>query len=233
MSWRDLRCGELRREHVGRRVTVAGWVGRRRDHGGLVFVDLRDHTGLMQLVVNPERAPDAAEVAKEVRNEFVLQATGEVVARDPETVNPKMATGEVELQVDELSIVSHSTPLPFQLDEEGVDETLRLRYRWLDLRRERLQRNIRLRGQMVGIMRRVMEEAGFTEIETPVLFKPTPEGARDFVVPSRLQQGRFFALPQSPQILKQLLVIAGFDRYFQIARCFRDEDLRADRVQEI
>jgi aspartyl-tRNA synthetase len=187
----------------------------------------------MQLVVNPERAPGAAELAKEIRNEFVLRVRGEVVARSPETVNAKMPTGEVELQVDELEIVSRSTPLPFQLDEEGVDETLRLRYRWLDLRREKLQRNLRLRAQMVGIIRREMEASGFLDIQTPILFKPTPEGARDFVVPSRLHKGRFFALPQSPQILKQLTMIAGFDRYYQIAICFRDEDLRADRVQEI
>jgi len=226
-------CGEPRPEHVGRTVTLAGWADRRRDHGGLVFVDLRDRTGITQVVVNPERAPAAAELAREIRNEFVLQATGEVVARSPETVNPKMPTGEVELQVDELRIVSRSTPLPFQLDEEGVDETLRLRYRWLDLRREKLQRNLRLRAQMVAIIRREMEAAGFLDIQTPILFKPTPEGARDFVVPSRLHKGRFFALPQSPQILKQLTMVAGFDRYYQIAICFRDEDLRADRVQEI
>ncbi|OFW71061.1 MAG: aspartate--tRNA ligase [Actinobacteria bacterium RBG_16_68_12] len=226
-------CGEPRTEHVGKTLALAGWAARRRDHGGLVFVDLRDRTGLMQLVINPERSPAAAELAKEIRNEFVLQATGEVVARSPETVNPKMETGEGELHVDELTIVSRSTPLPFQLDEEGVDETLRLRYRWLDLRREKLQRNMRLRARLVSTIRRVMESAGFLDIQTPILFKPTPEGARDFIVPSRLQKGRFFALPQSPQILKQLLVIAGFDRYYQIAICFRDEDLRADRVQEI
>ncbi len=233
MSLRDLLCGEPRPAHVGRRATLAGWAARRRDHGGLVFIDLRDHTGVTQLVVNPERAAAAADVAKEVRNEFVLQATGEVVARAPETVNPKMATGAVELHVDELRVVSRSTPLPFQLDEENVDETLRLRYRWLDLRREKLQRNLRLRAQMVGIIRRHMDEAGYLDIQTPILFKPTPEGARDFVVPSRLHKGRFFALPQSPQILKQLTMVAGFDRYYQVAICFRDEDLRADRVQEI
>jgi aspartyl-tRNA synthetase len=186
-----------------------------------------------QLVINPERAPAAAETAKEIRNEFVLRARGEVAARSPETVNAAMPTGEVELQVDELEIVSRSTPLPFQLDEEGVDETLRLRYRWLDLRRDKLQRNLRLRAQMVAIIRREMQEAGFLDIQTPILFKPTPEGARDFIVPSRLHRGRFFALPQSPQILKQLTMVAGFDRYYQIAICFRDEDLRADRVQEI
>jgi aspartyl-tRNA synthetase len=233
MKWRDLMCGEPRPAQVGAELTLAGWVARRRDHGGLVFVDLRDRTGVTQLVINPERAPAAAAIAHDVRNEFVLQARGEIVARSPETVNPKMPTGEIELAVDELRVVSRSTPLPFQLDEEGVDETLRLRYRWLDLRREKLQRNLRLRAQMVGIIRRHMESAGFLDIQTPILFKPTPEGARDFVVPSRLQRGRFFALPQSPQILKQLTMIAGFDRYYQIAICFRDEDLRADRVQEI
>ncbi|MGB2874268.1 MAG: aspartate--tRNA ligase [Gaiellaceae bacterium] len=233
MSWRDIGAGELRKEHVGERHTLAGWAARRRDHGGLVFIDLRDSSGIGQLVVNPERGGDAAAAAREVRNEFVLQAEGEVVARAPENVNPGLSTGEVELQVDRLEIVSRCPPLPFQLDEEGVDETLRLRYRWIDLRRPRLQRNLRLRARMVSTIRRVMEAAGFLEIETPILFKPTPEGARDFLVPSRLQKGRFFALPQSPQILKQLLVIAGFERYFQIARCFRDEDLRADRVQEL
>ena len=233
MKWRDIMCGEPRVEHVGSTVTVAGWAARRRDHGGLAFVDLRDDSGLLQLVVNPERSPKAAEVAKEIRNEYVLRATGAVVARSAETVNPKMATGAIEIQVDELEIVSRSTPLPFQLDEEGVDETLRLRYRWLDLRRDRLHRNLTLRARLVSTIRQVMESAGFLDLQTPILFKPTPEGARDFVVPSRLQRGRFFALPQSPQILKQLLVIGGFERYYQIAICFRDEDLRADRVQEI
>jgi aspartyl-tRNA synthetase len=233
VAWRDLMCGDVRAEHIGQRIALAGWADTRRDHGGLVFVDLRDRAGICQLVVNPERAAEAAKVAHDIRNEFVLRAEGEVVARAPELVNPKLPTGAVEVQVDELEIVSRSTPLPFQLDEENVDETLRLRYRWLDLRREKLQRNIALRAQMVGIIRRTMEEAGFLDIQTPILFKPTPEGARDFIVPSRLQKGRFFALPQSPQILKQLTMVAGFDRYYQIAICFRDEDLRADRVQEI
>jgi aspartyl-tRNA synthetase len=232
-AWRDIGSGEIRPEHVGQRHTLAGWVARRRDHGGLVFVDLRDQSGVCQLVINPERAPDAARAAHEIRNEFVLRVEGEIAARDAVNVNPNLPTGEVELQVDRLEILSRCPPLPFQLDEENVDETLRLRYRWIDLRRERLQRNLRLRAQMVSIIRRVMESAGFLEIETPIMFKPTPEGARDFLVPSRLQKGRFFALPQSPQILKQLLVIAGFERYFQIARCFRDEDLRADRSNEL
>jgi aspartyl-tRNA synthetase len=233
MSWRDHRCGELRPEHVGRRVTLTGWAARRRDHGGLVFVDLRDDAGICQLVVNPEQADSAARVAHEVRNEFVLRAQGEVVQRAPEAVNPNLPTGEVEVQVESLEILSRCPPLPFQLDEEGVDETLRIRYRWIDLRRTRLQRNIRMRAQMISIIRREMDAAGFVEIETPIMGKPTPEGARDFLVPTRLQRGRFFALPQSPQIYKQLLVISGFERYYQIARCFRDEDLRADRVQEI
>jgi aspartyl-tRNA synthetase len=233
VSWRDLGAGEVRPDHVGQRHTLAGWVAKRRDHGGLVFIDLRDGSGVSQLVVNPERSPEAAASAHDIRSEFVLQAEGEVAARSPENVNPNLPTGEVELQVDTLTIISRSPPLPFQLDEENVDETLRIRYRWLDLRRERLQRNLRLRAQMVSIIRRVMEGAGFLDIETPILFKPTPEGARDFLVPSRLQRGRFFALPQSPQILKQLLVIGGFERYYQIARCFRDEDLRADRTNEL
>jgi aspartyl-tRNA synthetase len=233
MKWRDLMCGEVRTSHEDQTLILSGWVARRRDHGGLLFIDLRDRTGVCQLVVNPERAPEAFEVAHEVRNEFVLRAEGEVVLRTPDAVNPALSTGEVELQVDSLAIVSRCPPLPFQLDEESVDETLRLRYRWLDLRRERMQRNIELRARMVGTIRRFMDDAGFLDIQTPILFKPTPEGARDFLVPTRLQQGRFFALPQSPQILKQLLMVAGFDRYYQIAICFRDEDLRADRVQEI
>jgi len=233
MSWRDLYAGDLRPEHIGRHVTVAGWAARRRDHGGLVFVDLRDEGGIAQLVINPERAAEAAQIAHEVRTESVLQAEGEVVARAPEAVNPTLPTGEIEVQIDRLEILSRSTPLPFQLDEENVDETLRFRYRWIDLRRDRLQRNIRTRAQAVSIIRDEMESAAFVDIETPIMWKPTPEGARDFLVPTRLQPGRFFALPQSPQIAKQLLVISGFERYYQIARCFRDEDLRADRLQEL
>jgi len=233
MTWRDLGSGEVRADHVGERHTLAGWAARRRDHGGLIFIDLRDQTGICQLVVNPERAPEAAKAAHGIRNEYVLQAEGEVFARAPEAVNPNLPTGEVELQVDTLRVISTSPPLPFQLDEEGVDETLRIRYRWLDLRREQMQRNIRTRARAVAAIRREMETAGFVDIETPIMGKPTPEGARDFLVPTRLQPGRFFALPQSPQIYKQLLVISGFERYYQIARCFRDEDLRADRLQEL
>jgi aspartyl-tRNA synthetase len=219
MTWRSEYAGDLRADHAGSRVTLSGWVARRRDHG--------------ELVLNPEHAPEAAATAHEIRNEFVLQAEGAVVARAPEAVNPGLPTGEVEVQVDELEVLSTAPPLPFQLDEEGVNEELRFRYRWLDLRRDRLQRNIRTRAAMVSIIRREMESAGFVDVETPIMAKPTPEGARDFLVPTRLQPGRFFALPQSPQIYKQLLVISGFERYYQIARCFRDEDLRADRLQEL
>jgi aspartyl-tRNA synthetase len=232
-AWRDVHCGEPRPADAGRAVTLAGWAARRRDHGGLIFIDLRDETGVTQLVVNPENAPDAAAIAREVRNEFVLQASGTIVQRTPETVNPKMPTGEVELQVETLRVLSSSSPLPFQLDEENVDEALRQKYRWIDLRRDQMQRNIRTRAQLVWIIREEMEREGFVDIETPILWKPTPEGARDFVVPARLQKGKFYALPQSPQIAKQLLVISGFERYYQIARCFRDEDPRADRLQEL
>jgi len=233
VTWRDLRGSSLTTGEVGRSVLLAGWVSRRRDHGGLSFVDLRDEEGVVQVVVNPERSSEAAAAARDLRNEFVVQIRGEVVRRTPETVNPNMPTGEIEVQADELTVLSRSTPLPFQLDEEGVDETLRIRYRWLDLRRPKMQRNIRTRGKLLSIIREEMETDGFVDIETPIMGKPTPEGARDFLVPTRLQPGRFFALPQSPQIYKQLLVIAGFERYFQIARCFRDEDLRADRLQEL
>jgi aspartyl-tRNA synthetase len=232
MSWRDLRCGETRREHVGQTLTLAGWAARRRDHGGLVFVDLRDHTGITQLVINPERSPASAEAAKEIRNEFVLRVRGEVVARSPETMNAAMPTGEVEIQVDELEIVSRSTPLPFQLDEEGVDETLRLRYRWLDMRTPRMQRNLRLAHTVISSIRRTMDRLEFVDVWTPSMTRGTPEGARDFVVPVRLQPGRFFALAQSPQLFKQLCMIGGLDRYYQIATCWRDEDLRADRQFE-
>ncbi|HSC90934.1 MAG TPA: aspartate--tRNA ligase [Gaiellaceae bacterium] len=231
-DWRDLHCGELRGDDVGRRVTVAGWADTRRDHGGLVFVDLRDHTGIVQLVTNPERAAAAAAVAHDVRNEYVLRAEGEVVRRSPENVNPNLPTGEVEIAVDRLEVVSPSEPLPFQLDDDGVDETLRLRYRWLDLRRGRMQRNLRLSATVIAAIRRTMEGLGFVDLWTPSLIKGTPEGARDFLVPVRLQPGRFFALAQSPQLFKQLFMISGFDRYYQIASCWRDEDLRADRQFE-
>jgi aspartyl-tRNA synthetase len=232
MSWRDLYCGEVRAANVGDRLTVAGWADTRRDHGGLVFVDLRDHTGKLQLVVNPEHAPEAAKVAHEIRNEFVLQAEGTVAARAPEAVNPNLPTGEVELQVEKLTILSRSTPLPFQLDEENVDENLRLKYRWLDMRTDRMQRNLRLSHTVISAIRRTMDALAFVDVWTPSMTRGTPEGARDFLTPVRLQPGTFFAMAQSPQLYKQLCMVGGIDRYYQIATCWRDEDLRADRQFE-
>jgi aspartyl-tRNA synthetase len=226
VAWRDVMCGKLRAGDAGRRVTVAGWVDTRRDHGGLVFIDLRDHTGKIQLVLKESDA------AHELRNEFVVQAEGEVVAREAGAVNPNLATGEVEIQVDELRILSRSTPLPFQLDEENVDENTRLRYRWLDMRTERMQRNLRVTHTAVAGIRRTMDELGFVDVWTPSMTRGTPEGARDFLVPVRLQPGKFFALAQSPQLFKQLCMVGGIDRYYQIATCWRDEDLRADRQFE-
>ncbi|HKT45292.1 MAG TPA: aspartate--tRNA ligase [Gaiellaceae bacterium] len=228
MSWRDVMCGELRPGDAGRRVTLAGWANARRDHGGLVFVDLRDHTGILQLVIRPEVIP----VAHEIRNEFVLQAEGDVVARAPDAVNPNIATGEIELQVDTLRVLSRSEPLPFQIGDESVDEVLRLRYRYLDMRGERMQRNLRLNHVVINSIRRTMDELGFVDVWTPSMTKGTPEGARDFLVPVRLQPGTFYALAQSPQLFKQLCMIGGLDRYYQIATCWRDEDLRADRQFE-
>jgi aspartyl-tRNA synthetase len=228
VSWRDTMCGVLRAGDAGRRVTLAGWVDARRDHGGLVFIDLRDHTGLVQLVVRPENDPEA----HDVRNEFVLQAEGEVVARAPDAVNPNIPTGEVEIQVDTLRIVSTSEPLPFQIGDESVDEVLRLRYRYLDMRGDRMQRNLRLNHVIINAIRRTMDDLAFVDVWTPSMTKGTPEGARDFLVPVRLQPGKFYALAQSPQLFKQLCMVGGLDRYYQIATCWRDEDLRADRQFE-
>ena len=230
-SWRDTTCGGLSAADAGTRVKLAGWTDTRRDHGGLVFVDLSDFSGKVQLVINPERTADAAAVAHEIRNEFVLQAEGEVVRRAPEAVNPNLPTGEIEIQVDTLRIVSRSEPLPFQIGED-VDEVLRLKYRYLDMRSERMQRNLRLRHTVIAAIRRTMDALGFIDVWTPSMTKGTPEGARDFLVPVRLQPGRFFALAQSPQLFKQLTMVGGLDRYYQIATCWRDEDLRADRQFE-
>jgi aspartyl-tRNA synthetase len=230
-AWRDTLCGAVTTADVGRRVTLSGWADTRRDHGGLVFVDLRDYSGKVQLVINPEHAADAAELAKEIRNEFVLQAEGEVVRRAPEAVNPNLPTGEVEVQVDTLRLLSRSVPLPFQVGDD-VDENLRLRYRWLDMRSERMQRNLRLNHTVIQSIRATMDRLGFIDVWTPSLTRGTPEGARDFLVPVRLQPGTFFALAQSPQLFKQLCMVGGLDRYYQIATCWRDEDLRADRQFE-
>jgi aspartyl-tRNA synthetase len=230
-SWRDTTCGALSADHVGTRVKIAGWVDTRRDHGGLVFIDLRDFSGKVQLVINPENTAGAAAVAHGVRNEFVLQAEGEVVRRALEAVNPNLPTGEVEIQVDTLTVVSRSEPLPFQIGED-VDEVLRLKYRWLDLRSDRMQRNLRLNHTVIAAIRAAMDGMGFIDVWTPSMTKGTPEGARDFLVPVRLQPGKFYALAQSPQLFKQLCMVGGLDRYYQIATCWRDEDLRADRQFE-
>ncbi|HSX22957.1 MAG TPA: amino acid--tRNA ligase-related protein, partial [Gaiellaceae bacterium] len=231
MSWRDMPVNDVLGQ-VGKRVTLAGWVDTRRDHGGLIFIDLRDFSGRVQLVINPERAPGPAAVAHELRNEFVVKAEGEVVQRAPDAINPNIPTGAVEVQVDTLEIVSRSTPLPFQLDEENVDENLRLKYRWLDMRTERMQRNLRLSHTAIAAIRREMDALGFVDVWTPSMTRGTPEGARDFLIPMRLQPGHFYALAQSPQLFKQLCMVGGIDRYYQIATCWRDEDLRADRQFE-
>ncbi|MBN2025356.1 MAG: aspartate--tRNA ligase [Actinobacteria bacterium] len=226
-------CGTMRREDIGREVILNGWVQRRRDHGGVIFIDIRDVTGLVQVVFNPEISKEAHETAGDVRGEYVLSCRGVVRGRPEESINPKLPTGEVEVMADELTIISASLTPPFEIEEDSdVDEALRLRYRYLDIRRPDLRDSLIMRSRVTGEVRSFLSSRGFLEIETPVLTKSTPEGARDFVVPSRLQPGKFYALPQSPQILKQLLMVAGLDRYYQIARCFRDEDMRADRQLE-
>ncbi|MGH8596216.1 MAG: aspartate--tRNA ligase [Gammaproteobacteria bacterium] len=224
-------CGEATDALTAQEITVCGWVHHRRDHGGVIFIDLRDRAGLLQIVIDPD-TPDAFAVAERARSEYVLKATGRVRPRPAGTVNPNLSTGMVEVLVHRLEILNTAQTPPFQLDDTGVQEETRLRFRYIDLRTERMRNNILLRSRVARFFRRYLDAAGFLDIETPMLTKATPEGARDYVVPSRTQPGRFFALPQSPQLFKQLLMMSGFDRYYQIVRCFRDEDLRADRQPE-
>ncbi|MHB8536094.1 MAG: aspartate--tRNA ligase [Sulfuricaulis sp.] len=224
-------CGELNESFIGKRVTLCGWAHSRRDHGGVIFIDLRDREGVAQTVFDPSRT-EAFAAAETVRSEFVLRVQGSVRARPAGTENPGLRTGKVEVVADRIEILNRAEALPFQLDETDLSEPVRLKYRYLDLRREPMQKNLRLRHRIARSLRRFLEDRDFTEIETPMLTKSTPEGARDYLVPSRTHPGHFFALPQSPQLFKQLLMVAGFERYFQITRCFRDEDLRADRQPE-
>ena len=224
-------CGELNKSFLEKEVVLCGWVNRRRDHGGVIFLDLRDKIGLAQIVINPE-TKETFNLAESIRNEFVLKVKGRVIARDSEMINQKIDTGDIEVLASEIEILNTSKPIPFQLDSEDTSEEVRLKYRYLDLRRDEMQENLRVRYKVTKYIRDFMDKNDFIDIETPFLTRATPEGARDYLVPSRTHEGSFFALPQSPQLFKQLLMISGFDRYYQIVKCFRDEDLRADRQPE-
>jgi len=224
-------CGELNKSFLEKEVVLCGWVNRRRDHGGVIFLDLRDKIGLAQIVINPE-TKETFKLAESIRNEFVLKVTGKVIARDSEMINQKISTGEIEVLANEIEILNISKPIPFQLDSEDTSEEVRLKYRYIDLRRDEMQKRLRLRSKVTKYIRDFMDKNDFIDIETPFLTKATPEGARDYLVPSRTHEGSFFALPQSPQLFKQLLMMSGFERYYQIVKCFRDEDLRADRQPE-
>src|ERR1051326_8106546 len=230
---RTMMCGEVRTEHIGKRVVLQGWVHTVRDHGGLIFIDLRDRAGIVQCVVNPATQPSAFEVASTLHDEYVVEIHGMVERRPTGSENPRLASGEIEVHADQVVVLNPCLPLPFPVAEEAqVDERVRLQYRYIDLRRPRMARNLVLRHKVIKHIRDFLSDRGFLEIETPILANPTPEGARDYLVPSRLHPGSFYALPQSPQQFKQLTMVGGVDRYFQIARCFRDEDLRANRASE-
>ncbi|TXD80082.1 aspartate--tRNA ligase, partial [Ralstonia pseudosolanacearum] len=231
MQMRTQYCGQVTEQLLGQSVTLSGWAHRRRDHGGVIFIDLRDREGLVQVVCDPDR-PEMFKVAEGVRNEFCLQVKGIVRARPEGTTNPNLASGKIEVLCHELTVLNASVTPPFQLDDDNLSETTRLTHRVLDLRRPQMQYNLRLRYKVAMEVRKYLDDKGFIDIETPMLTKSTPEGARDYLVPSRVNAGQFFALPQSPQLFKQMLMVSGFDRYYQITKCFRDEDLRADRQPE-
>ena len=224
-------CGELNRSHIDQKVILCGWAHRRRDHGGVIFIDLRDNKGLAQIVVDPD-TEDAFKIAESIRNEYVLKVTCKVRMRPEGTINKNLPTGEVEMLASEVEILNASLTPPFMLDDDSITESIRLEHRFIDLRRDQMQKNLKLRYDISKNIRAYLDQENFIEIETPILTRSTPEGARDYLVPSRVHHGEFFALPQSPQLFKQILMVSGFDRYFQIAKCFRDEDLRADRQPE-
>ena len=233
MFGRTYYCGEVLESAIGEKVKLKGWVSKRRDLGGVIFIDLRDRTGIVQIVFNPDESTEALAIAERVRNEFVIDVEGTVVERDPETINSNIATGKIEVKVEKITILNASKTPPFAIDDKvEVSEDVRLKYRYLDLRRPAMFETLKMRHQVTTIMRNFLDSEGFLDIETPILTKSTPEGARDYLVPSRVHDGEFYALPQSPQLFKQLLMVSGFERYYQVARCFRDEDLRADRQPE-
>ena len=232
LAYKKQSCTELKEENIGQEATLAGWASTIRDLGGIIFVELRDKTGLFQLVADPQINPEVHKVLSKIKPEYVIKAHGKISKRPDDTINDKLKTGRIEMYPDDVEILSTAQTLPFVLDDDNVSEDVRLKYRYLDLRREKMINNFKLRHKIVTAIREYLNSLDFMEVETPILIKATPEGARDYMVPSRLHDGKFYALPQSPQIFKQLLMVSGFEKYYQIAKCFRDEDLRADRQPE-